>query len=149
MRWITMMVAALAALTLAQPGMAGEYYGHQKVVYHIDLPGGPGEQYYLSALAYMRNQIAAVGRDDIEVKVVMHADGIGLVQDARTDQKLQMAIMALKGDKVAFLVCNNTIQARKLDPDKDLFDVHKEDIVPSGAAEVSRLQQQGFTYFKP
>ena len=39
---------------------------------------------------------------------------------------------------------------RKISYEKDLFDVFKEDIVPSGVApELSHLQQQGYTYIKP
>jgi intracellular sulfur oxidation DsrE/DsrF family protein len=38
---------------------------------------------------------------------------------------------------------------RKIDYKTDLFDVYEEDIVPSGVAELSRLQAMGYTYIKP
>lgn len=57
--------------------------------------------------------------------------------------------MNLKNQKVSFAICNNTLVQRKIDPEKDLFDVYAEDIVPSGVAELSYLQQQGYTYVKP
>ena len=44
-----------------------------------------------------------------------------------------------------FNVCNNTLRGRKISYDKDMYDVYKEDIVPSGVAELSRLQQMGYT----
>ena len=49
---------------------------------------------------------------------------------------------------VKFLVCNNTLVGRNIDY-KTLFDVSKDDIVPSANAELSHLQSQGFSYHKP
>ena len=58
-------------------------------------------------------------------------------------------MVELKGQNVRFVVCNNTLVGRDIDPDEDLFDVWEDDIVPSGVAELSYLQQLGFTYIKP
>jgi intracellular sulfur oxidation DsrE/DsrF family protein len=33
--------------------------------------------------------------------------------------------------------------------DNDLYDVDKADIVPSGVAELAKLQAEGYTYIKP
>jgi hypothetical protein len=41
------------------------------------------------------------------------------------------------------------LRGRKISYENDLFEVFEEDIVPSGVAEVSYLQQQGYTYIKP
>jgi hypothetical protein len=38
---------------------------------------------------------------------------------------------------------------RKISYENDLFEVFEDDIVPSGVAELSHLQQMGFTYIKP
>ena len=92
--------------------------------------------------------IAAVGKDNIDLRVVMHGDGIGLVQDAVANQRLQGQITDLKNMGVHFLVCNNTLTSRKIDP-ASLFDIWPEDIVPSGVAEVAKLQQEWFAYIKP
>ena len=56
---------------------------------------------------------------------------------------------SLKGQNVAFQVCNNTLQGREISYEGDLYDGWQENIVPSGVAEVSRLQQEGYTYIKP
>ena len=50
---------------------------------------------------------------------------------------------------MSFLVCNNTLTSRKIDYENDLFEVFEDDIVPSGVAELSYLEQQGYTYIKP
>ena len=46
-------------------------------------------------------------------------------------------------------MCNNTLVGRDISWEDDLYDVWEEDIVPSGVAELSRLQQMGYTYIKP
>ena len=79
----------------------------------------------------------------------MHGDGVGLLQAARDNQQLQGLIVSLKDDGVRFLVCNNTLVGRGIDPEQDLFDVWPEDIVPSGVAEIAKLQLEGFVYIKP
>jgi intracellular sulfur oxidation DsrE/DsrF family protein len=56
---------------------------------------------------------------------------------------------SLKGQNVGFQVCNNTLKGREISYSDDLFDVWDEDIVPSGVAELSHLQAQGYTYIRP
>ena len=55
----------------------------------------------------------------------------------------------MKDQDVKFQVCNNTLRGKKIDYETDLFDVNENDIVPSGVAELARLQQKGYTYIKP
>lgn len=146
-------VCCLAVLTvagaLASTAAADSRYGKQKVVYHINYDGSREENAYVKALKNVQNHIDAVGKDNIEVKVVLHGDGLHLLRDAVKDLKLQGEVTNLKNQSVAFSVCAKTLSARKIDPDKDLFEVGKEDIVPSGVAELSLLQGKGFTYIKP
>lgn len=125
-------------------------YGKVKVVYHLNGQGGEADKAYMQALGNIKNHIAAVGPGNAEVKVVMHGDGLGILKNATSNLKLQGEIANLKTThKVQFVVCKNTLVQRKIDPDKDLFEVFKEDIVPSGVAELSLLQSKGYTYIKP
>lgn len=140
--------AVFGVLIGGQALAAEDRYGSQKVVYHMNAEGGEEGERYRGALKNIQNQIDAVGKDKIEVKVVMHGDGVGLVKYAVTNQNLQMDVTSLKTQNVQFLVCNNTLTQRKISKD-ELFEVFDEDIVPSGVAELSYLQQQGYTYIKP
>ncbi len=125
-------------------------YGKVKVAYHLNAPGGDADKGFLQALRNVRNHIDAVGPGNAEVRIVMHGDGLNLLAAAKTNLTLQGEVADLKSThKVQFVVCKNTLTQRKIDPDKDLFDVEKSDIVPSGVAELSLLQTQGFTYLKP
>ena len=144
---------AIAAVTFAT-GIATAAdpmarYGKQKVVYHINTDGGEDDKTYRAALNNIQNHINAVGRDNIDVKVVLHGNGINVLKNAVANQKLQSDVTSLKAQKVAFAVCNNTLVSRKVDYKTALFEVFEEDIVPSGVAELSYLQQQGYTYIRP
>ena len=70
-------------------------------------------------------------------------------KNANADPQMQASIDALKGQGVAFKVCNNTLTGRKVNKDEDLYMVDAADIVPSGVAELAILQGQGFAYIKP
>lgn len=145
MVFIVLAVAAMAGNVTH----AGERYGKQKVVYHINYSGGEDDKAYLRALNNIRNHIKAVGAENLDLKVVLHGDGVYLLRDAVENLRLQSSVAGLKEQKVKFLICNNTLVGRKIDYGKDLYEVFEDDIVPSGVAELAHLQAQGYTYIKP
>lgn len=152
-----LMAAALAAATpaaafptAADPMTAAVpagYYAFQKVVYQND-GGLPDDRVYFGQL--LRNvgaHLDATG-GRVEIRVVSFARGVSLFQMARTDPELAARLDALRARGVRFLVCRNTLRALKLRPE-DLYKVAPQDIVPSGVAEIARLQGQGFVYLHP
>ena len=146
-----LMTAALIALSAGfvhaeGDAKAGSGYAKQKVVYHINTDD---PKTLKAALGNIQNHINAVGKDNIDLKVVMHGDGLELLKIANTNPDMQSKIVNLKGQKVEFEVCNNTLVGRKINYKNDLFDVSEKDIVPSGVAELAKLQQQGYVYIKP
>ncbi|MEM1198201.1 MAG: DsrE family protein [Pseudomonadota bacterium] len=144
------LVAALGVLFSQVSDLAaGERYGKQKVVYHINYDGGPDDKKYRGAMRNIQNHINAVGAENMEIKVVLHGNGLGLLMTAKENQKVQSAVTSLKTQNVEFQVCNNTLKGRKISYENDLFEVFEDDIIPSGVAELSHLQQQGYTYIKP
>lgn len=144
-------IALMAAAFVAQTGdaQAEDRYGKQKVVYHINYDGGADDKKYRGALRNIQNHINAVGAENMEIKVVLHGNGLGLLSQAKSNEMLRGQVLELKGQNVSMHVCNNTLKGRKISYENDLFDVYEEDIVPSGVAELSYLQQKGFTYIKP
>ncbi|MEP3439783.1 MAG: DsrE family protein [Hoeflea sp.] len=137
------------ALAVFGNASANDRYGKQKVVYHINYDGGDADKAYRGALINIQNHINAVGAENIDIKLVLHGNGLGLLAHAKTNEALQGQVLGLKGQNVEINVCNNTLEGRNISYENDLFDVFKEDIVPSGVAELSRLQQMGYTYIKP
>ena len=153
MKWINILALGLfGALALGgtATGQEPSRYGKVRVVYHLNTAGGEGDKAYLQALRNVRYHLEAVGPGNADIKVVMHADGLQMLAHAKQNLTLQGQIADLKSaHKVQFVVCKNTLDQRRIDPDKDLYDVDKEDIVPSGVAELSLLQTKGYTYIKP
>lgn len=144
---------AVALLSLGGQALAAE---KQKVVYHIN--GGDAAQ-QAAALGNVRNHIKAMGAENLDIKVVMHGDGLSMVlfpdqqfktkmKTANADQNMQARIDGLKADGVQFQVCANTLKGRNI-PKDTLYSVTAEDIIPSGVAQLSILQTQGYTYIKP
>tara|TARA_Y100000031_G_C8120537_1_gene337979 strand:+ start:400 stop:858 length:459 start_codon:yes stop_codon:yes gene_type:complete len=152
MRFIKLMLLPVAAMMLfvgqVQTADAGPRYSKQKVVYHINYPGGPKDKKYAGAMRNIQNHINAVGAKNLDIKVVIHGNGIGLLTSAKKAGKLQSAVANLKSQNINFQVCANTLKGKKIGLDQ-LYEVFKEDIVPSGVAELAHLQAQGYTYITP
>lgn len=146
---LALAVAALLTATGAAMAEETQRYGKQKVVYHINYDGGPESKAYLGAMRNIQNHINAVGAENMDIKVVLHGNGLGLLMTAKDDERVQTTVASLKGQNVSFNVCNNTLKGREISYENDLYDTWEEDIVPSGVAELSRLQQMGYTYIKP
>jgi intracellular sulfur oxidation DsrE/DsrF family protein len=146
---IAAMAMVMSVIAITSATTANERYGKQKVVYHINYDGGEADKAYRGALRNIQNHINAVGAENIEIKVVLHGNGVGLLKSAKSNEKLQMDVTNLKTQNVAFNVCNNTLAGRKINYETDLFEVFQDNIVPSGVAELSMLQQMGYTYIKP
>jgi len=128
----------------------------QKVVYHLN-GGDPAQQ--AAALGNIRNHLNAVGSDKVDVKVVMHGDGLSLLltpeslagtkmKTANANPQMQARIDGLKNDGVQFQVCANTLKGRGISTSM-LYGFDQKDVVPSGVAQLSILQAQGYTYIKP
>jgi hypothetical protein len=115
-------------------------------VYHINT-GDAAQQ--KAALRNVQNHINAIGKENLDLRIVMHGDGVGLVQNAKTMEDMKSTVDKLKLQGIAFNICANTLTGKKLDYKKDLYDVTEKDIVPSGVAELANLQQKGFAYVKP
>jgi|TARA_R110002110_G_C12887706_1_gene663528 hypothetical protein len=153
MKVLTSMLTALAVFGVVLAGFtkaeAADPYGKQKVVYHINYEGGEADKKYRGALRNIQNHINAVGAENMDIKVVLHGNGLGVLKNAKSNDKLKGQVVSLKSQNVKFNVCNNTLKGRKINYEKDLLEVFPEDIVPSGVAELSHLQQMGYTYIKP
>lgn len=67
---------------------------------------------------------------------------------ANTNKELASRLDDLRGARVRFLICANTLKERQIDW-HSLYGVTQNDIVPSGAAELARLQGMGFVYIHP
>jgi len=133
-----LLLAGLLAVSLV--------WGQQqvKVVYHLS----EGTVQAAQALGNIRNHFNA--DPSVKIVVVTHGPGIDFLLDGATTPKGQAftgAISELAGRGVEFRVCNNTLVGRHISKDKVAMEAQ---IVPSGVAEVARLQaREGFAYLRP
>lgn len=135
------LAAFCTALGLAASAAPGDPI---KVVYHMN----EGVDHAPQALRNVRNHLSV----DPKARIVMvsHAAGINfLLRDAKdkNGNPFEVTVQDLVSKGVEFRVCEITLKSRNIDK-KQLIEEVK--YVPSGVAEVSRLQaQEGYAYLKP
>ncbi len=152
---VTILAAAFWSSSIVN---AESGYAKQKVVYHINYDN---PKQHTGALRNIQNHINAVGEENLDLKVVLHGNGLAMLlepdalsrvpkfKSASANDEIAAKIAGLKDQGVGFHVCANTINGRKVDYQADLHDVSEEDIVSSGVAEVAKLQAMGYSYIKP
>ncbi|MBI3713590.1 MAG: DsrE family protein [Burkholderiales bacterium] len=115
----------------------------EKVIYHISDSINAS-----NALRNARNHLAQSPK--AKIVFVTHGMGIDFLIDGATDKDgnpYDVTVQELASRHVEFRVCNNTLTGRKIDRSKLLPEAT---VVPSGVAEVTRLQiQENFAYLKP
>ncbi|MBV1706513.1 MAG: DsrE family protein [Hyphomicrobiales bacterium] len=122
-------------------------FARQKVVYHITGSGGWFAEHYFHVLGSIKNHLDAVGGHNIDLRVVLQARGIALLEDAESNAALAHKIDALRRRGVRFLVCRNSLIGGGVEPSR-LYGLKKSDIVEAGVAEVAALEARGFVYLK-
>ncbi|MDQ9170157.1 DsrE family protein [Oxalobacteraceae bacterium R-40] len=138
-----MIRAAFLLVLFAFSVAAGAAQKEEKVVYHIN-----DSTNATVALQNIRNHMNASPK--AKIVVVTHGPGIDfLLEDAKdkNGNPYDIMVQQLADSNVQFRVCNNTLEARNISKKQLLPEAT---IVPSGVAEVSRLQvQEGYAYIKP
>ncbi len=109
------------------------------VVHLISGIGGEQE----TAFAIVNNLLDAENADLGELVVVAQSQGIEAVT---TGGETEHQVRSLLDAGVSFKACRNTLDTMNLD-ESDLVD--DMDIVPEGAVEVIRLQNEGYAYLRP
>jgi len=137
MRW------AFAFLFLVVAGCAS--VGPQdRVVYHLS----EGLPQASNGLRNIGNHLEV--NPNARIVVVSHARGVDfLMKDAKdaNGNRYEDLVEPLKARGVRFEVCEITLRNRKLAKEQFIADAT---YVPSGVAEVTRLQQrEGYAYLKP
>lgn len=133
-----------AAMLVGWFGLAGAAADEEKVLYHVN-----DSAVARAALGNIRNHLNAT-EGKVKIVVVTHGNGVDFLLDGAADKNgnpYNIAVEELMGRGVDFRVCNNTLKARNIDPKTVLPGAV---IVPSGVAEIGRLQaKEGYAYIKP
>lgn len=125
-------------------GMGGGEAKQDRVVYHLN----EGLPQASNGLRNIGNHLEV--NPNAKIVVVSHAQGVDFLMKGAKDRngaKYEDLVERLKLRGVRFDVCEITLRNRKLT--KDQF-IEYATFVPSGVAEVTRLQQrEGYAYLKP
>lgn len=115
----------------------------EKVVYHFNDSANA-----MAGMNNIKNHLAS--SPNAKIVAVTHGKGIDFLLDGATDKDgnpYNVKVEELMAKGVEFRVCNNTLKSRNIDP-KTVLPGAK--IVPSGVAEIGRLQTyEGYVYMKP
>jgi len=125
-------------------GGASNPIGPDKVVYHLNA----GLEQATNGLRNVRNHLEV--NPKAEIVVVAHAQGVDYLMKDKKDANgnpFEVSVQELKEQGVRFDVCLITLRNRKLN--KNQF-IEEATFVPSGVAEIARLQQrEGYAYLRP
>ncbi|MCS7100958.1 MAG: DsrE family protein [Burkholderiaceae bacterium] len=143
----TWLALAAAALMVGCAGTMRDVKGpvaEDKVVYHVN----DTEAQAANALRNISNHLEV--NPKARIVVVTHARGVDFLMNDAKDRNgnpyaVQVEQLKLRG--VRFDVCEITLRNRNLK--KEQF-IPEATYVPSGVAEITRLQQrEGFAYLRP
>lgn len=146
-----MIASGAKATGTGNPEIAAMYfapYSSQKAVYHVSESAGLFDRNFKNMLELARNHVVAVGKDWIDLRIILQGDAVDLMIHARTNAALAARIDALRRDGVKFLICRNTLLVRNIDPDTKMYKVARADIINAGMAEAAELVQQGYVYLR-
>lgn len=143
-------IAAVAALTLAAViGFKGlpvddrnATGAHSKVVYHISQTDTAS-----AALRNLANHLEAA--PGVQIVVVAHNNGVNFLLRGARDESgdlYEITVRNFTARGVQFRVCGNTLFRQRIEASRV---VPEATLVPSGIAEIGRLQsQEGYAYMK-
>lgn len=137
--------ALLAVAGCANTGssMSGPV-GPDKVIYHVNDTGAQAT----NAIRNVGNHLEV--NPKAKIVIVTHALGVDFLMNGSKDKNgnpYHVAVEQLKNQGVSFQVCEITLRNRKLTKDQFIPEVS---YVPSGVAEIARLQQrEGYAYLRP
>ncbi len=142
LRWcLTCLLLSLTVFFPARPVWAAEPI---KVVYHV----ADGVEQAARALLNIRNHLQA--EPNTKIVVVALSNGVDFLVEGATlksGKPFEPSVATLAAQGVEFRVCNNTLHGRDIKPASLLLE---SKIVPSGVAEIARLQaKEGFAYLRP
>ncbi len=137
-------------------GMEASRYKTQKVVYHFNVNNFKKTNSGLRNIKNHYNALKTELGEKLDAIAVFHGGGVFTLMknpkneaDKNLAEKIQAWIVILQQRGLKIDICANTLKGKKIDYKKELHPEIDAFIVPSGVAELSYLQDQGYTYIRP
>lgn len=96
-----------------------------------------------AALMHQLSNLIQHWKDSVSIEVLVHGPGIELMQRPKSTQ--QEAIRSLRQRQVRWVVCEFTMQQRKVKKEEI---IEGADFVPFGLVALVTRQEEGWTYLK-
>ena len=151
---VALSAALVLCLALAFPGhgnAATEAQPNAKAAAHkavkkdkvvLQVSDGDPQKWNL-ALNNMKNVQDALGKDKVDVELVVYGPGIGMLKmESPVGNRVNDAV----ADGVKVVACEVTMNAQKLTKDDMLKSIG---YVPGGVIELMKKQKQGYAYIRP
>jgi len=131
-------VMAFAVLTHSAVSMAAQ----QKAKIVLQVSDNDPAKWNL-ALNNARNAQDDLGKDNIDIEIVVYGPGIHMLRmEATTATRVTQAIKS----GISIVACENTMTAQKVNK-ADMHDAIS--YVPAGVIQLMKRQQQGWAYIRP
>ena len=139
-----MVVLALAGCAAIGGPDSKSNVAPDRVVYHVNDTGAQA----VNALRNVGNHLEV--NPKAQIVIITHAQGVDFLMDGAKDRNgnpYNVRVEELKAQGVKFDVCEITLRNRKIKKGQFIPEVT---FVPSGVAEITRLQQrEGYAYLRP
>lgn len=137
------MFFSLLALLILVPGLS--YAADRKMVIQVNSNDAITQKMALNSAKNLKKMI---GKDVIDVEVVVYGPGLSLIESRGFAADKVKALMADYGVKVS--VCNGALKAyAKRHGGHELEIIEGVSKVPTGAMRILELQEQGYAYLRP
>lgn len=110
-----------------------------KVIFHVDELSK-----WELVLSNAKNLIKAFSDDELVIEILANSEAVEFL--VKSDSHSDKLFTDLLNNNAIFKVCNNSIKSLEIDPNTLFAFVS---IVPSGVAELTIKQHEGFAYIKP
>ena len=135
-------VAVLVALALLIPSLS--FAADRKMAIQLNSSDPLTQK---MALLNARNLKAVIGKDNIDVELVVYGPGLSILKSDKTNSSRVKDLMERYGLKVS--ICEGTLKsyAKRHGGEPGIIDGVSR--VPTGAIRILELQEQGYAYMRP
>lgn len=132
----------LVAGMLALSGVAHVAHAADKEKVVIQVSDSDAKKWAL-ALNNVKNVQQELGKDNVEVEVVVYGPGIGML---KLESEVAARVDEAVGAGVKVVACENTMKGQKLTK-ADMLP--SAGYVPAGVIELMKKQKEGYAYIRP
>ena len=134
---------SLLAFLILVPGLS--YAADRKMVIQVNSQDSATQK---MALNSAKNLKKLLGKDSVDVEVVVYGSGILMLEDSSRSAEKIKSLMTDYGVKVS--VCDGALKAyAKRHGGRELDIIDGVSKVPTGAIRILELQEKGYAYLRP